>query len=59
MFDDCSAISCVRQLTGKKSYVNFQIEAECRYAKNDTCKYPKYVRKIFTPPTTPMQKVTE
>ena len=42
---DCTAISCIRQVTGKKSYVNFQIEAECRHAKSGACTFKKYVRK--------------
>lgn len=42
---DCTAISCIRQVTGKKSYVNFLIESECRHAKSGACTFKKYVRK--------------
>jgi hypothetical protein len=42
---DCSAASCVRQVSGKKTYINFLIESECRHAKANSCKYPKYVRR--------------
>ena len=42
---DCTAISCIRQVTGKKSYVNFLIESECRHAKSGACTFKKYIRK--------------
>lgn len=43
--DFCCAAACVRQVQGKKSFFNFQIQDECHKHQDDSCKYPKYVRR--------------
>jgi hypothetical protein len=50
-FQECTAASCVRQVKGKKTYVNFLIESECRHHKANTCKYPKHIRHDPKPQT--------
>lgn len=38
----CCAISCVRQLTGPKTYVNYLIEETCRHVENGDCTYKRH-----------------
>ena len=40
-WNGCTAVTCVRQMSGKKSYANYLIEERCRYAENNTCLIPK------------------
>ena len=39
-FTGCTAISCSRLMTGPKSWTNYRIREECRYAQNGSCPYP-------------------
>ena len=44
-YNGCTVVTCVRQMSGKKSYANYLIEEQCRYAKNNTCLIPKKEKK--------------
>jgi hypothetical protein len=47
-FMGCTVESCVRRMTGPKSYINYRIEEECRYSQNGTCTYKRH-EKIESP----------
>ena len=44
-FYGCTAIECVRQKRGRKTYVSYLIEETCRYAHMDNCIYRPAIRK--------------
>jgi hypothetical protein len=37
----CTAVSCVRQMSGKKSYINYMVEETCENAKKGICTYKR------------------
>jgi hypothetical protein len=44
VFSGCTAINCVRQIKGKRTYSSYLIEETCRHAAISECTYPKVRR---------------
>lgn len=43
-FLGCTVTSCVRRMTGKKTYANYSVEEQCPYAQNgnNTCTFKRH-----------------
>ncbi len=48
-FQGCTAVSCARQIKNNRTYSNYTIEENCRYAANGSCSYKRSHNEIPRP----------